>query len=406
MEDHQRLHGSHGQAPSLPEAYSGVLDRVFRRVVDENLGIEEQRVAAPALLAELSGLSESQQKLLIHNAGRYQTWAVAEEFLGQARRGWAEDPRHSETLAQLALEVADHLEVKGFRKRLLNDLKAEAWSYIGNCLRIQSDLHRAQAAFGQAELMLSQGSGDWVERARLLDLRASLVGDFRDFESAIELLTEALEAYRAAKDRHHEGRALMKKAKLLRDSGKVEETIPLLERAATLLEVEREPWLAFALKKNLVIHLMEAGRAEEAQRLVPEVRELAREHASRLERLRLLWTEGLLCKSLGQTELAIEALKQVREGFVAAQIGFDVALVSLDLATLYLESDRTQEVRNLATESVPLFAARGVHREIFMAWSLFREAAERDAVTVGLVREIVSRIRHAQGRPSGPADSL
>lgn len=405
MEDQLKARAGSGKSPDSPEAYSGVLDRVFQSIVEENVKIEDQRAAAPGLLAELSVLSVSQQKLLVRNSSRYQAWGLAEELLVQTRRGWTEDPRHAETFARLALEVADRLSFKGFREPLLNDLKAEAWSYIGNCRRIQSDLRKAQEAFRTADLLLRKGSGDRVERARLLDLQASLFGDFRLFPAAVEALTEAIEVYRAAGDKHLEGRALMKKAKLLRDSGRVDETIPLLERAARLVDVEREPWLAFALKKNLVVHLLEADRPVEAQRLVPEVRELAREHAGRLERLRLLWTEGLLCKSLGQNELALEVLKQVREGFVAAGIGYDVALVSLDLAALYLDSGRTNEVRELAAESVPLFASRGVQRELAMAWTLFREAAERDAVTLSLVQEVASRIRHAQPRPNEPADT-
>jgi hypothetical protein len=104
--------------------------------------------------------------------------------------------------------------------------------------------------------------------------------------------------------------------------------------------------------------------------------------------------------------MAIEVLKQAREGFIAAGIGLDVALVSLDLSAFYLDVGRTHEVRVLAVESVPLFASRGVQREVVMAWRLFREAAERDAVTVGLVQEVASRIRRAQSRPGGPADSL
>jgi tetratricopeptide (TPR) repeat protein len=196
----------------------------------------------------------------------------------------------------------------------------------------------------------------------------------------------------------------MKKAKLLRDTGRVVESIPIMEEAAGLLDFEREPFLLFGLKKDLILHLSEVGRAEEAQELLPEVRDLARLHGSRLERLRLLWVEGLLRKNRGQVELGAEALKQAREGFIAAQIGYDVALVSLDLADLYLEADRTEEARQLATESIPLFTSRGVHREALMAWNLFREAAERDALTLGLVQEVASRIRQSQSRPAAGGD--
>jgi tetratricopeptide (TPR) repeat protein len=382
-----------------------VVDRVFNGILEENKEIEIQRSTAPALLDELMCLSSSQQQLLVRNSSRYKLWAVAEELLIQARRGWTEDPARSENFAQLAVEVADQLEVSGFRECLLNDLKAEGWSYVANCRRIRTDFYEARKAFQKAEVLLAKGSGDRIERARLLDLKASLYVDAGDFEGAEALLAKAIEAYRAARNSHLEGRSLMKRARLLRRRGAIEEAIRVLQRAAKLIEVSQEPGLAFALNRNLIAYLMEAGRAEEAQRQLPEVRELAQEQGSRLERLRLLWTEGLLCKALGQGQLAIEALKQVREGFIAAEIGNDVALVSLDLAALYLEAGQNSEVRNLAAESVPLFAARGIHRELVMAWSLFREAAERQAVTRSLIQEVASRILHAQARPDETADT-
>lgn len=386
------------------QAYSVVLDRVFRGIVEENKKIECQRSTAPALFVELEGLSSSQQKLLVRNSGRYQVWAVAEELLVQARNGWTEDPARSEDLARLAVEVAAQLKASGFRACLLNDLKAEAWSYVANCRRIRTDHYGAHEAFREAELLLAEGSGDRVERARLLDLKASLFLDGGDFEQAELLLTDVIAEYGAANNKHLEGRSLVNWARLLRRRGKVEEAIAVLRRATKLIDVSREPWLAFALKKNLIAYLVQAGKADEAQKLLPAARKLAQEHPSRLERLRLLWTEGLLCKALGQEELAAEALKQVREGFIAAEIGYDVALVSLDLAALYLEAGRHKEVRKLAAESVPLFASRGIHREVVVAWRLFREASERDAVTLSLVQEVASRIRHAQPRPSGPSD--
>lgn len=366
--------------------------------------MESQRDSAPALMAEISSLSFRQGKLLIRNSSRYQVWALAEELIRQARQSWSEDPERSEDLSHLALEVAARINASGFRKCLLNDLRAEAWSCVANCRRIRSNYPGAQTAFEVAEKHLAEGSGDRLESARLWDLKASLFGAQRDFSAAKRALDAAIIEYRAAREGHLEGRALIKMAKLLRDSGRIQETIPVLERASTLVDVAREPWLGFALRKNLIVHLVEAGRPEEAQKLLPEVRVLARSHASRLERLRLLWTEGLLCKGLGQSELAIEAFRQVREGFIAGEIGGDVALVSLDLAALYLETGRTEEARQLATESIPLFTSRGVHREALMAWNLFREAAERDALTLGLVEEVASRIRQSQSRPAAGGD--
>lgn len=295
--------------------------------------------------------------------------------------------------------MAEKLSFQGLREQLGNDLKAEAWSYIGNARRIRSDLHAASLAFREAEKYLARGSGDPMEAARLLDLKSSFERARRNFEGACRLLTKAIGLYRKAGELHLEGRALISEAYLLRTCGKPEASIQVLRRAESLLDPQEDPLLWFLLKKNLLLFLTECGRLRDAQELLPEVRELGKVHGSRLERLRLLWTEGLLRKGLGQSELAAEVLSQVRDGFSAQGIGYDVALVSLDLAALYLESGRTEEARQLATESIPLFTSRGVHREALMAWNLFREAAGRDALTLGLVQEVASRIRQSQSRP-------
>lgn len=382
------------------EAYGRVVDKVFTSILHESDEVQGQRLDAPELFAELSALAPTQQALVIRNSPRYQVWGLAETLLARSCQEWAENPALAEDLASLAVEVTENLVAEGFRKRLLNDLKAEAWSYIGNCKRIRSDLRGARRAFDRAEKYLREGSADPLEEARLVDLKSSLERASRNFSLAEELLGRAIIAYRASADRHMEGRALLKLAKLMRDSGRIEGSIPLIERAGKLIDREREPRLDLSLKLNLISHLIVLSRLDEAGCLLPQVREVARRHGSHLDRLRVLWVEGNLRKLLGQVELAEEALTHVREGFIAADIAYDVALVSLDLASLFLESGRTSDVRELAVESLSLFASRGIHREVIMAWSLFREAAERESVSLGLLQRVAAAIRQAPTRAS------
>lgn len=386
-----------GESRLPHEAYGKVVDKVFSKVLVESGELEEQRISAPVLAEELLAHSSSQRRLLLRNSCRYHAWPLVEELLARCQEGWAEDPLTSEELATLALEICSHLKADGFRSRILNDLRAEAWSYVGNCRRIRSDLRAAQAAFGQAEESLAKGSADPSERARLDDLRSSLLGAQRDFDGAVAVLSKVTAYYRKIGNGHREGRALLKKAKFLSNAGRVEEAIPVLRRAAALLDCLQEPRMSVVVRHNLMATLIDAERLDEAQQLVPEVRELARKYANRHDRLRLLWTDGLLRQKLGQLELAEEALSQVRDGFIAASIGYDVAQASLDLAALYLETGRTAEVRRLAVETMPIFISLNVQRELLMAWQLFQEAAERDAATLRLVNEVAARIRDSLG---------
>ncbi len=376
-------------------AYAGALDAVLEKVSEEGRELDRQRLLAPALLDELDGLSQAQQRLIILNSIKYQSWAVAEELLDASRRVWTEAPREGEHLAWVVTEIAETLSAKGFRERILNDIKAEAWSYVGNCRRIQANLRGSDDAFSRAAVYLEAGTGDPFERAQFDGLRASLLRDQRRFREASRLLETVVQTYRGAGDKRLEARSLLVLGKALIDSGAFEPSLRTIRRAVQLLEGQDEPRLEFVAKHQFVVSLNETGRVEEAQDQLPELRRLVREVGNRLDRLRVLWTEGRIWTALGRFELAEEALKQVRAGFIDAEIGYDVALVSLDLAALYLETGRTAEVKELAAEMLPQFAARQIHREALAAIALFEQAARKERATLALVQEISSKVKDA-----------
>lgn len=375
------------------EAYSRVFEKVFETILAENHQLDRQRSVAPVQLTELENLTPSQRQLLIRNSAQFQAWPLVEEALARSRTYFSEDVHRAESLALLALEISDTIATEGFRARLLSDMRAEGWSYVGNCQRIRSDFHSARKAFAVAEDCLAGGTGDPLERARFLDLKASFLRAQRELKAASDCLSEAVRLYGLLPDRHAQGRVLLNQAKLVGDSGDPEQAIRILEHAERLIDHQREPRLHFLLKWSFVVYLREAGRLEEAQSLLAVVRDLSRVHGTRYDRLRLLWVEGVLRRKLGQIELAAEALSQVREGFIAAGIAFDVALVSLDLAALYLDAGKNDEVRRLAVETVPIFASLNVQRELLVAWNLFKEAAEKEVATLLLVDSIATRIR-------------
>lgn len=381
-----------------PSDYSIVMDNVFATILSESKQVEGERATAGHLISELLHHSLEQQRILVANSVRFQSWGLAEYLLAACRASWSEEPVRAEAYAEIALDVMKQLGAGGFRARLLSDLKAEAWAYIGNCRRIRSALPEAALAFVEAESCLREGTGDHLDHARLMDLKASFLSTSGRYDEALAALDSARRSYIEASERHLEGRVLLNRAKVLYDSGRLEEAVTSLAQSRSRIDPVRDPYLELLVQWTELAYLTELGRTEEAYRRLPEVRELIRTRAPRLERLRFLWTEGLLRQRVGQIELAEEALKQVRNGFVAASIPVDVALVSLDLASLYLEDGRTAEVRQLVAEAAPLFASRGIEREVLMAWSLFCQAAERDAATIELVGRVSDRIRRAAQR--------
>ena len=394
----ERMFGG-ARASYLESAYGEVTRAVAEKLRRTGVEIERERSAAGSLWQELEKHPPSRRVLMVENSGRFQSYGLAEVLLTESRRGWSETPGRSEELAELALAVIFRLESRLHGQALLNDLKAEAWSYIANCRRIRSDLRSVSEAFEIAEDFRAKGTGDPFEEAEILHLKASFYRDQRQFTEALGAIDRAVGIYREANDRHAEGRALIKKATILHESGEIEEAIPELERAASLVDPGREPRLLLSIRSNLALFLNEVGRTLEAQKLLPEARKLAMEVGGGLDRLRILWVEGLVSRRLGRPGLAEAALRRAMTGFIETEIGYDAALVALDLASLYLETGRISQARDLAMEMVPLFASRDVHREAVAALAVAQRAMDQGVAKLAVIQDVASFLRRARRNP-------
>lgn len=95
---------------------------------------------------------------------------------------------------------------------------------------------------------------------------------------------------------------------------------------------------------------------------------------------------------------------ETRRGFLDQGIGYDVAMVSLDLSVLYVKDGRTTEVLRIAEEMVALFEAQDIHREALAALRLFLEAAQCEEVTAEFVLEIGARLEAVRRQGGEGAD--
>jgi len=119
-----------------------------------------------------------------------------------------------------------------------------------------------------------------------------------------------------------------------------------------------------------------------------------------LDFVRLHWLEARVFAGMGQFEEAVAAFRQVRGEFAARGIAYDTALVSLELAGLLAEQGRAGEVKSLARQMAFIFKAQGVHREALTALSMFRKAAEEEAVTAELARSVLDFLQRARRDPA------
>jgi tetratricopeptide (TPR) repeat protein len=389
IEQEEEATGATWREASHRASYDLAIDRVFDRVRQANHQLQSERGQARQLYEELARHPLERQRLLVQNSTRFQTWGFCELLLNLSQEGRYADPQEGAQLAEIAVAVAEALEPAVYGSTLLQDMKARAWSYLGNTKRVLSDFRAADHAFQVAESHLARGTGDRLEKARLLDLKASLRNYQGRTEEALALLNRVIAIYQRAQQKHHLGRALLNKGHVCIWGGDLETAIVLLRQGLALTDPQREAKLVATAQHNLAYVLNEIGRHEEALAMVGRTRtrylELG-DHATNLVRLRFL--EAKIALALGRLEQAEAGLQEVRREFTERGMAYDVALVSLDLAEVYTRRGRHAEVRALGEEMVPIFQSRELHREAIAALIVFQKAVEAESVTLGFIHEV------------------
>jgi tetratricopeptide (TPR) repeat protein len=330
---------------------------------------------------------------------RFHAIKLCDLLLKRSREAWFRDPARGVELARLAVEIAGWLDVGYYGEALVEEERALAWAYLGNALRISSDLRSAEEALLRALEHYRRGGEDALTGAQVFSFMASLRTSQARFGEAAELLDQAIVVYRQARDRHLEGKALIKKGIAFGLGGRPAEAIRLIQRGLLRVDVADEPQLLVSARHNLIWFLNESGRHEEASGVLDKTRGLYRILGEPTHLIRLRWLEGRISRDLGRLDQAEAALREARDGFVERGIGFDAAIVSLDLATVYLQQGKTGELKRLAAEMVPVFESRDVHQEALAALLLFRQAAEAEEVTLGLLEKIAGYLQRARQNP-------
>jgi tetratricopeptide (TPR) repeat protein len=348
---------------------------------------------APELWTRLAERPYAEQLRAVEEDEGLHAWGLCQLLLKKGREAVFNDPGKAVELANLALRIVRHLG-EAYDSNWVRDLRARCFAYLGNARRVLGELRSADDAFVKAERCLAlSSSGNPEVQVEILDLKSSLRRAQRRLDEALELADRALGIYRELGDRHGVGKALLQKAKIVEQSGDLPKAIGLLQDAAREIDPTSEPRLFNYARYNLLGCLVQADRASEAEGLLPEVRDFLRVGAQPIDLIRLLWAEGLIHLGQGRLGPAEAAFREVQREFLERHMGYDAALVSLDLALLYAQENCTADLKRLAAELMPIFESRDVHREAIVALLMFQRACEEEKLTVDLVRKFAEYLR-------------
>jgi tetratricopeptide (TPR) repeat protein len=355
---------------------------------DEEIAVVESR-QAPELFAWLGEHPFEEQLQLVDEREDFQSWGLCNLLLKRSFEAVFESPERATDLAELAVRVTHHLG-DVYDPNWVLDLRARAYAHLGNAQRVIGELRSAESAFRNAEIHLREStSGNSLVAAEVLDLKSSLRRDQRRLGEAVALADRALRLYRENGEHRGIAKMILFKVTALRELGDLEQAIELLQSEREI-DPAAEPRLYAYARFNLLGCLTQAERHEEAERLLPEVRARFHESAKPLDLVRLRWAEASIAVGLGRLDEAEAGYRDVQREFLDRRMGYDAALVSLDLAVLYAQRGATQELKRLAAEIMPAFESREVHREAMAALIMFQNACEEERLTVKLARHLAA----------------
>lgn len=331
--------------------------------------------------------------------GDSQSWGLCESLLARSRACRHQDPEQMVLLAERAVAVASELDPMLYGRELVADMRARALAELGNAYRVADDLDAAERSLQSAIDWSAQGTQDPLLLVRIMDLTASLCGYQRRFAEALVLLEAVHSLYERHGDRHNAGRALISKGLYTGYSNAPERAIELITAGLAMIQPARDPKLVVSAVHNLIGFMADCCRFEEAQRLLRRSRPAYFAEGDRLNLVKLRWLEGRIAAGLGKMERAEKAFAEVRASLEEAGLGYHVALVSLDLAAVWLRQDKVAEVRGLVEELVAAFRARRIAREALAALLLLKESFETDRVSLDLLQSVRTYLKGLEGNP-------
>ncbi len=345
--------------------------------------IARARAAAGRQWQTLARFKPAQRRLLVQGLLQLRGWALAERLAEESRRAAPRSATTALELAGLAVTVA---RLAAGSDAWRSRLEGYARAFLANALRIQGSLPQADAQWRMVRRLWHAGAaGDptaILPEWRLLDLEASLRRDAGHFGVALDLLDRAA----AAAPRAAAGRILLKRGSTLEQAGDATAAAAALREAAPLVIETGDLRLQFGLEFTLTAVLCHLGAFADASAQLPRLRHLTLELANDLDVLRVSWLAARVAAGMGNRQEASAAFSHVREQFADRGNGVASAMVSLDLAILYLEEGRLAEVRRLAQKIWKVLAAQKVEREAVASLKLFCEAANREVATIEQAR--------------------
>jgi hypothetical protein len=114
--------------------------------------------------------------------------------------------------------------------------------------------------------------------------------------------------------------------------------------------------------------------------------------------MRASWQEGQLLRELGHLRAAETSLLRARKGFLQRGLSYEVAVVSLDLSTVYVKLSDAEKLRNTVAETMPIFRSLRVGRDALASLLQLQQMADQEHQALALIQLLSERLQKLSHR--------
>ena len=312
------------------------------------------------LLDELLREPSPRRLFMARNQRRYRSVELCRFALAEGFACRFEDASKLLECSEIGAAIADALGPADGGRDEVSAIRAEAYGYLGNALRVSNRFREARAALGKAKAELGPGA-PLLLVARLLEFEASYLDSVRDLEGALCVLNQVVKIYRrCGSDRLPS--ALVQVAIAEGYLGRPERAVRLLRDIEPQVHTRH---LAMSFLSALSVNLLEAGFPHEAEATLYELRKLA--PGEPLVQLRLLWTDARIKAHTGSYLLAEQQFCEVRKSFEKREMFYESALAGIEHALALAMGGATVLARPILVGVRSMLGALGVRREALAA---------------------------------------
>ncbi len=268
------------------------------------------------------------------------------------------------------------------------DLMLLAYSYLGSAYRRTDDYERAEAAFDQAHRYRKSASPTALaEHLR----RLAYFRMVQKKPEVFSLISEAIALHKRGNlvRRHALGECLLCRGHAYVMFDQHGKSFDDWTAALNHISLKIDPKPYYCALHNLAVLAVDFGSDEEMhlalENLKPAQVILNSYWGRPFAKLKLRWLIAVIHARLGAQGRAELVYREVRDGLVDLKLAYEVGMLSIDLACLYLAQGRHEKLEALVRETAAIFRRLGVEPKAQEALNIWRQAKD---VTEDLLKRV------------------